>query len=116
MSDDDVPRAGGGDAVRPASRSALDEYESLEVSARQHLTQQRGDAVERRGRQAAWFMLFGFGPAALVAVGLAFLLGQPELMIPFAGVGAAVQMFRIWRENRRIRAIDDELADPIDGS
>lgn len=116
MSDDDAPRADGGDAVRPASRSALEEFESDEISARDHLTRQRGDALERRSRAATWFMMFGLGPAALLAVGLALLLGRPELMLPFAGVGAGVQLFRIWREHRRIRKIDDELADPIDGS
>ena len=114
MTDED--RADGGDVVRPDSRSAMEEFENEEVSARQNLTRQRGDAVERRSKQAAWLMMFGFGPAALAAVGLATLLGRPELILPFAGVGAGVQLFRIWREGRKIKEIEKELADPMDGS
>lgn len=112
----DEAGAGAGDGVRPVSRSAMDDFEQEEISARQNLTRQRGEAIERKGRQTAWLMLFGLGPAALVAIGLAFLLGQPDLLVPFAALGAGVQLFRIWRESRKIKELEKELADPIDGS
>ncbi|MEM7414083.1 MAG: hypothetical protein AAF389_01220 [Gemmatimonadota bacterium] len=104
------------DGVRPVSRSALEEFEHEEISARTNLMQQRGDAMERRRRAATWFMMFGVGPAALAAITLALLVGRPELILAFAGVGGVVQLFRIWREHQKVKAIEKELQDPIDGS
>jgi hypothetical protein len=51
---------------------------------------------------AGWFMLFGVGPAALVAIILALLTGRPDLVWPFFGLGIGVQLWRIWKEQRRI--------------
>lgn len=116
MPNDREEGAGADDGVRPISRSAIEEFEQDEVSARINLMQQRGEAMERRSKAAAWFMMFGVGPAALAAITLALMVGQPELILAFAGVGGAVQVYRIWREHQRVKDIEKELKDPIDGS
>ena len=97
-------------------RPALDILADEEVTTRENLTRQRREALERRRQHATWLMMFGFGPGALLAVGLAVISGRPELVWPFVGLGAGVQIWRIWKEQRRIRKLEKDLADPFDGS
>lgn len=96
--------------------SALEELAREERTARQSLMEERRNALDRQARMAGWFMLFGVGPAAIVAIVLAMLTGRPDLVWPFLALGVGVQLWRIWQEQRRIREIDHELEDPIDGS
>jgi hypothetical protein len=96
--------------------SALAELEAEERTARQGLMSERRDALDRQARMAGWFMLFGVGPAALVSILLALATGRPDLIWPFFGLGVGVQLWRIWKEQRRIKEIERELEDPIDGS
>ena len=96
--------------------SALAELEREERTARQSLTQERYEALDRQARMAGWFMLFGVGPAALAAIVLAMVTNRPDLVWPFLGLGIGVQLWRIWKEQKRIKQIDKELEDPIDGS
>jgi glycine cleavage system aminomethyltransferase T len=96
--------------------SELAALERNEITARQSLLRERREAMKRQGRNTGWLMLFGFGPATLAAIGLALLSGRPDLIWPFVGLGAGVQVYRMWKEQRRLRAIQRELADPIDGS
>ena len=75
------------------------------------------EATARRDRAVGWLMLVGFGPAALVAVLMAFFLeGSRELAIGFAALGAAVMALRAWRAHREVQTLEKELADPMDGS
>lgn len=97
-------------------QSALDILGAEEVTARQNLTRQRHEALDRQSRHAGWLMLFGFGPGAVLAILLAMVSGRPDLIWPFVGLGAGVQIWRIWKEQRRIRALEKQLLDPIDGS
>lgn len=96
--------------------SELEEYRTEEVTARQNLRRERGDAIEKQSWATGWLMLFGFGPATLVAIVLALVFGRPDLVLAFAGLGAGVQLWRIWKQRRRIKQIEKELEDPIDGS
>lgn len=96
--------------------SALEELRKEEVTARSALVRERGEAIESRSRATGWLMLLGFGPAALVAIVLALVLGRPDLILGFAGLGAAVQLYRVVQEHRRVKKIERELEDPIDGS
>ena len=96
--------------------SALAELEREEVTARESLRRERSEALERQSRLAGWLMLFGFGPAAVAAILLAMFAGRPDLIWPFVGLGVGVQLYRIWKEQRRIKDIERELEDPIDGS
>jgi hypothetical protein len=103
-------------APEPAGSSAMGELAREQITARTSLTRERHDALARRARFGAWFVLFGVGPAALVAVLLALLTDRPDLVWPFLGLGVGVQVWRIWKEQRRVKAIERELEDPIDGS
>jgi hypothetical protein len=100
----------------PVEPSALEELAREQTTARVALTQERQDALDRQARFAGWFMLFGVGPAALVAVILALLTDRPDLVWPFFGLGIGVQIWRIWKEQRHIARLERELEDPIDGS
>ena len=111
--------AGAADSARrspPPEGSALAELAREERTAREGLTAERQSALDRQARMAGWFMLFGVGPAALGAIILALLTDRPDLVWPFFGLGIAVQIWRIWREQKRIQRIEQELEDPIDGS
>ena len=94
----------------------LAEFREHEVSARENLRRERGDALEKQSWETGWLMLFGFGPPTFLAIALALVFGRPDLVWVFAGLGASVQIWRIWRGRRRIRQIEEELDDPIDGS
>jgi hypothetical protein len=109
---------GGADDGLPVPReqSALAELEREQTSARVSLTRERQEALDRQARMAGWFMLFGVGPAALVAIILALVTDRPDLVWPFFGLGIGVQIWRIWKEQRRIAKLERELEDPIDGS
>lgn len=96
--------------------SALAELEREQRTARQNLTAQRQEALDRQARMAGWLMLFGVGPGALAAIALALVADRPDLVWPFLGLGVGVQLWRIWKEQRRLKAIERELENPIDGS
>jgi hypothetical protein len=104
------------DALADGGHSALDQLAQEETTARASLTRERQDALDRQARMAGWFMLFGVGPAALVAIVLALVTDRPDLVWPFFGLGVGVQIRRIWKEQRQIARIERELEDPIDGS
>ena len=104
------------DLVETDGPSPLAELALEERTARENLTTQRQDALDRQARMAGWLMLFGVGPAAVAAILLAMVAGRPDLIWPFVGLGVGVQLYRIWKEQRRIKQIERELADPIDGS
>lgn len=96
--------------------SELAKFEQEQQTSRELLKRERYDAVDRRSMATGWLLLFGFGPAALVAITLAFVLGRTDLILPFIGLGAGVQIWRLWRESRRIKRIETELEDTMDGS
>ncbi len=96
--------------------TALQALEEEQTTARVALARERQEALDRQAGLAGWFMLFGVGPAALVAVIIALLTGRPDLVWPFFGLGVGVQLWRIWKEQRRIGKLERELEDPIDGS
>ena len=102
--------------VVQVERPALDILADEEVTTRENLTRQREEALDQRRRHASWLVMFGFGPGAILAVGLAMISGRPELVWPFVGLGAGVQIWRIWKEQRLIRKLEKGLADPFDGS
>lgn len=103
-------------APDPAESSAMAELAREQTTARASLTRERKEALDRKARSMAWFLIFGAGPAALVAILLAVLTDRPDLVWPYFGLGIGVQIWRIWRDQRRIQAIELELEDPIDGS
>lgn len=96
--------------------SEIAAYEEREVTAREALRRARAEALDKQGREMGWLMLFGVGPAALVAIVLAIVFGRPDLVVVFGGLGATVQLWRVWRDHQRIKDIERELDDPIDGS
>jgi len=96
--------------------TAIEQFELEEVTARQTLVKERGSAVTRKRWAEGWLLLFGFGPSTAAAIAIALVAGRPDLIWPFIGLGATIQLVRIWRERRRIRTIDNELRDPMDGS
>ena len=102
--------------VASEESSVLAELQKEDRTARQGLMQERREALDRQARMAGWFMLFGVGPAAVVAIVLAMVTGRPDLVWPFLALGIGVQLWRIWQEQRRIKEIERELEDPIDGS
>jgi hypothetical protein len=102
--------------VVQVERPALAILAEEEVTTRENLTRQREEALDQQRRHATWLMMFGLGPGALLAVGLAMISGRPELVWPFVGLGAGVQIWRIWKEHRRIRKLEKDLVDPFDGS
>ena len=101
---------------QPNKSTELTEYREHEVSARESLHHERGEALEKQSWDTGWLMLFGFGPATLAAIVLALVFGRPDLIAAFVGLGAGVQIWRIWKGRRHIREIEKELEDPIDGS
>lgn len=96
--------------------SAIEQFREEEVTARTALQRERGEALESRSWATGWLLLFGFGPAALAAIVLAIIVGRPDLILGFAALGAGVQLYRVLQESRRIKQIERELEDPIDGS
>lgn len=105
-----------GPLPKPREESALAELEREQTTARVSLRKERQAALDRQALHAGWFMLFGVGPAALVAVILALLTDRPDLVWPVFGIGIGIQLWRIWKEQRRIKRLELELEDPIDGS
>jgi len=81
-----------------------------------------GDVVARKVAQPAsvsmWLRLLFVAASswALVAVILALLTDRPDLVWPVFGAGIGIQIWRIWKEQRRIAKLERELEDPIDGS
>ena len=108
--------AGSLDEDRAVQAGGIEKFEREEVTARQSLLRERGDAIDKKAWAEGWLLLFGFGPAAAAAIALALVAGRPDLIWPFIGLGSAVQIFRIWKERKRIKKIEVELLDPIDGS
>jgi hypothetical protein len=96
--------------------TAIERFERGEITSRETLLRERGEAVEKKAWATGWLMIFGFGPAAALSIALALAAGRPDLIWPFVGLGATVQILRIWREKRRIQRIEEELGDPMDGS
>jgi uncharacterized membrane protein len=60
--------------------------------------------------------MFGVGPAAVVAVGLAVLTGSVQLAAGLFALGVAVEAVRVWRLDRVVRDLRRALEDPMDGS
>ena len=108
-----LDQAGHTGAAEPSEVARL---EATQRTARELLREERFEALDSRSRATAWLLLFGFGPAALIAIVLAAVLGRADLILPFVGLGAGVQLWRMWRESRRIKRIEQELEDPMDGS
>lgn len=108
--------ADSGGVVEQEEPSAIEEFREEEVTARSALVRERERAIEARRKDTSWLLLFGFGPAALAAVVLALVVGRPDLILGFAALGAGVQLYRVFQESRRIKRIEQELEDPIDGS
>lgn len=110
------PREEEASEIAEEPPSAIAELRNEEVTARSSLVRERGEALESRSWATGWLLFFGFGPAALAAIVLALVVGRPDLILGFAALGAAVQLYRVVQESRRIKKIEQELEDPIDGS
>ena len=55
------------DAPDPRPESTeLAEFHEQEVTARQTLRRERGEAIEKQGWDTGWLLMFGFGPATMV--------------------------------------------------
>ena len=106
------PRADEGSPLR----REIEDYRAEEVTAREGLRRARDAAIEKQRWQTGWLLLFGFGPATLVAILLAVALRRSDLVVGFAGLGLGVQLWRIWRQRTFVQHLARELEDPIDGS
>jgi hypothetical protein len=95
----------------------VDEYLSGELTERQLLRLRRGAALEERSKATAWLMTVGFGPAAIIAVLLVLMVdGSANLAWGMAGLGLMMLLLKIYRADRKVREIEEEMEDPMDGS
>ena len=94
----------------------LADYVGAEPTERENLERELGEARADRSRRMLWTALFGVGPAAVVAVGLAALTGSLGLAAGLFGLGVVVEGVRIWRLNRVVRDLTRALEDTMDGS
>ncbi len=99
------------------SLSEIEEHELTEMTTRQALQAERGAAIEKKRKATTWLVTLGFGPAAAVAVLLAlFVEGSRDLAVSFGFLGALLLLLRVYREDRKIKKLEAELRDPLDGS
>jgi len=110
-------RSSEGTQVERRESSAVEEFEQARLSERQLLREERERAIAEKRKASTWLLLVGFGPAALIAVALALLVeGSRDLAWGFVALGAAMLALKIYRADRRIKDIERQLEDPMDGS
>jgi hypothetical protein len=97
--------------------SAIEEFERTQPTERELLRDARSEAMAEKSKATAWLLAVGLPPAALVAVALALLIeGSRNLALGFVALGAATLALKIFRAHRKIKDIEKQLEDPMDGS
>jgi len=119
MSDETASHGTPDDVVPTASSddSAIEAFEQAQLTERELLGKARSEAVAERNKAATWLLAVGLPPAALVAIALALLIeGSRNLALGFVALGGATLVLKVFRAHRKIREIDKQLEDPMDGS
>lgn len=117
MNEEETPRNLDGTLETDLDHTEVDEYLSGELTERQLLRLRRGVALEERSKATAWLMTVGFGPAAIIAVLLVLMVdGSANLAWAMAGLGLMMLLLKIYRADRKVREIEEEMEDPMDGS
>lgn len=97
--------------------SVLDAYVRREVTEREALQRERLEAIGARTHAIGWLVAVGVGPAAVLAVILAaFVEESLPLAILFALMGLIALVLKAYRAHQRVRDIERQLADTMDGS
>jgi hypothetical protein len=104
------------DSAETGPSPALREFEAAEQSGRDVVRSELDEALARRKRNSAWLLAIGFGPATAAAIALALIDGSRELAIGFGVLGAGILLLRTLRDDRRVKELERELVDPMDGS
>lgn len=116
MNEEEPPHLDGMPVQGP-NHPEVDEYLSSELTERQLLRERRDAAIEERSKAATWLMTVGFGPAAIIAVLLVLMVdGGANLAWAMAGLGLMMLLLKIYRADRKVREIEEEMKDPMDGS
>ena len=93
--------AGSLDEDRAVQAGGIEKFEREDVTARQSLIRERGDAIDKKASAEGWLLLFGFGPAAAAAIALsaAAVLTVPIVVIAFLTGwlwGTLLLPYQIW--------------------